>query len=72
MTRRQHSASIVKIIAECQRCNFRAETKNAQALAAQHHDKHGHRVEVSITTKIVYGSNLGLTRKDAKQGGLNL
>lgn len=72
MPRRQHHSEIVSIKAECQRCTWTADAKNAQALAAQHHDQKGHRVEVVTTTKLIYGASLGATRKDGKQGSLSI
>lgn len=45
--------------AECQDCGKRWQTKNAQAVAARHHDSTGHRVAVNIQTYICYGDTKG-------------
>ncbi len=63
---RPHTARLLEARAECQRCAWNVEGKNAQALAAQHYDKHRHAVRVITTMEIVYGVSASAT---VKKGG---
>lgn len=63
---RPHTAQLLEARAECQRCAWKVDGKNAQALAAQHHDKHRHPVRVTTTMEIVYGVSAAST---VKKGG---
>ena len=67
MANRVHNSELVSAVVTCDRCAFNARGKNAQALAAQHHDKNGHRTHVEITTRITYGASFGATRQAQKQ-----
>lgn len=64
MSKRSHDAKVLSAKAECQQCHWRADAKNAQALAAQHHDRSGHRVRVETTTRIDYGAVSGSEKKN--------
>lgn len=45
----------VSAIVECETCGWSTQSyKNAQALAAQHAKKHGHRVKGEVTIVFVY------------------
>lgn len=70
MARRSHQHEIVRATARCDRCAFSVTGNNAQALAAQHHDKKSHRVHVEITTRITYGVISGATNRTDQQGDL--
>ena len=70
MTRRPTTRTLISAKAECQRCAWKVDAANAQALAAQHFDKKGHRIEVTVTTEIIYGRLSGKTRADGAQGAL--
>lgn len=70
MARRTHQHEIIRAVAKCDRCTFSVQGKNAQALAAQHHDRKHHRTHVEITTRITYGAQFGATSKGEKQGDL--
>lgn len=41
--------------AECQDCAWRSSGRNAQGIAARHHDSRGHLVVVHVETEITYG-----------------
>lgn len=55
MTERKTRAGVVHIEAHCDACDFAQYARNAQGLAAQHHDKTGHTVRVEKVTHITYG-----------------
>jgi hypothetical protein len=72
MGNRPTASTLIEAKAGCERCAWSITAKNAQALAAQHFDKKGHRVRVTTTTEIVYGRHSSETGKGASQGSLKL
>lgn len=52
---RQTSSQLISAHGGCDRCNAKWTAKNAQALAAQHHDNTQHPVWVERTDIIRYG-----------------
>ncbi len=71
MTRRLHTSEMIRAQASCDRCSWNVNAKNAQALAAQHHDKRsGHRTTVEITTRITYGGAGSQTQSGSTQGSM--
>jgi hypothetical protein len=71
MSRRPTAATLVEARANCERCAWSTVGNNAQALAAQHFDKKGHRVVVTLHNQIIYGALSGATRSEP-QGSLRL
>lgn len=69
MSRRPTTSQLIEARAECQRCPWSGNAKNAQALAAKHFDKTGHRVIVTINNQIIYGLVSGKVR-DSGQGSM--
>lgn len=67
MANRPHTSTLIEARADCQRCTWKVNAANAQALAAQHFDKKGHLVRVTTTTELVYGRRAGATAKGGKQ-----
>lgn len=53
MTRQTATTTAVR--AACLRCHWTATEANAQGIAAQHHDRTGHPVNVELTRIITYG-----------------
>ena len=56
MPRRATTSRVIAIRGRCLDCPARWDARNAQALAAQHHDRTHHRTEVEVTTRIEYGT----------------
>lgn len=54
MSRRRHHA-LLEIHAHCTVCIWQQRSQNAKGLAAQHHDKTGHVVDVVEITQTTYG-----------------
>lgn len=71
MAHRPTHPSLIEARAQCERCAWSTAGANAQALAAQHFDKKGHRVRVTLINEIVYGHVSG-TAKGEKQGSFAL
>ncbi len=40
--------------AECEGCDFRVISRNALGLAAQHHDKTGHSIQIEVEGHVSY------------------
>lgn len=66
MTRRSHSSELVQAKWGCERCTAGGIASNAQATAAQHHDKRGHRTWVETTMRITYGAVSGSKASDQR------
>lgn len=66
MANRSHTSELVKAAWGCERCAAGGTARNAQAIAAQHHDKHGHRCWVETTNRITYGVVSGKTKASAQ------
>jgi hypothetical protein len=69
MSYRPTASKLIEARAECQRCPWSGDAKNAQALAAKHFDKTGHRVIVTIKNQVIYGAVTGKVR-DSGQGSM--
>ena len=54
--------------AYCCDCDWEAGTRNAQGIAAQHHDRTGHDVHVNITNVVLYGCPGGHGAKGSQRG----
>lgn len=67
---RTHSAELVASRWGCERCTAGGTAANAQALAALHHDKKGHRTWVEVTRRFVYGAMSGKTGAGEQKGFL--
>jgi hypothetical protein len=52
---RRASVTLEDVQAECLACRWTATSRNAQAIAAKHHDATGHAVRVSKSETVVYG-----------------
>lgn len=63
MARRFHSSDLTRAEWGCERCTKGGHSKNAQALAAKHHDKTGHPSWAELTTRVQYGTISG-SKKD--------
>lgn len=61
---------LVSVHARCERCAISLDAKNAQALAAKHHDKTGHTIKVRRVEEIVYGAQGTRAGKVREQGRL--
>ena len=59
MSARKRTVSRPSIDAQCQGCDWTSTAANAVGNAAQHHDRTGHRVAVSVSRLIVYGDQAG-------------
>lgn len=58
MTERARWRTKPDFIAQCEDgCGFEQYARNAQALAAQHHDKTGHKVRVEVSYAVIYGED---------------
>lgn len=55
-TARPTSTRVLSVKGGCTQCPARWDTKNAQALAAQHYDRTRHRTFAEVTTRIEYGA----------------
>ncbi|MBF6618807.1 MAG: hypothetical protein ITG02_01070 [Patulibacter sp.] len=53
--RRLTASSLDSVEAQCQGCTWTARSRNAQGIAAQHHDRTGHPVRVVTTRAVTYG-----------------
>lgn len=56
MTTNRATQTSRSVTAGCDRCSIRWTTANAQAVAAQHHDKYGHKTWVEQVLAIQYGT----------------
>ena len=54
-TKRPTSGGLIGVIAHCSDCDWNVETRNGLGLAAQHHDRTGHKVSIEITRVVIYG-----------------
>jgi hypothetical protein len=54
MTKRFYWTTLPHYAAYCEVCGWECTAKNAQGLAAQHHDRTGHKVTVEVCRTIVY------------------
>lgn len=50
----------IAVHARCRNCPWRANTANAQAIAARHNDAHQHQTVVTTTTEVVYGDGTSI------------
>lgn len=64
MVQRRHTSRMIQARWGCGRCAMGGTSNNAQALAAQHHDKRNHPTWVETTNRIEYGGASG-TRANA-------
>lgn len=55
MVQRRHTSRMIQARWGCGRCSMGGTSNNAQALAAQHHDKRNHPTWVETTNRIEYG-----------------
>jgi hypothetical protein len=46
---------LLSIYGSCDECDWTSTRRNAQGVAALHHDRTGHRVRVRQTRMVVYG-----------------
>lgn len=56
MTKRLYHMELVEAKWSCGRCAASGNGKNAQAVAANHHDSTGHPTTATMTSCITYGS----------------
>jgi hypothetical protein len=56
--KRPTASALTNVAASCEVCSWGADTVNALALAARHHDATGHQVTTSITRLVVYGDDV--------------
>lgn len=70
MPRRAHTSALVQARWGCDGCAAKGAGANSQALAAQHHDKRGHRTWSETTRRVTYGSVTGKTRADGQRSML--
>ena len=49
-------STVPDVVAVCDTCGWKAATRNALALAAQHHGKTGHRVSCEVFYTVVWKS----------------
>lgn len=68
--RRRHTWRHFFYRAECLGCDFLVEwTKNALGLAAQHHDRTGHSIEVDIEGGVTYLNDEDHEKRIAERAG---
>lgn len=67
---RMMSSELVSASGGCDRCSATFDAKNAQALAAQHHDRTKHPTWVETTTRISYGRTGGRASAKSSQARL--
>ena len=56
MTTNRQTSTSRSVTAGCSRCSIKWTTPNAQAVAARHHDSHGHKTWVEQILTIEYGT----------------
>jgi hypothetical protein len=67
---RMMSSELVSASGGCDRCSVTFEARNAQPLAAKHHDKTGHPTWVEKVERIYYGRGRGKPARRSEQGRL--
>jgi hypothetical protein len=70
--KRMTSSQVTEIVADCQACDWRADSVNALGLAARHHDATSHPVNTTITREITYGTAADLNRARETAGQRSL
>jgi hypothetical protein len=53
---RQTNSRLAEVTAECQRCAWTSNARNAHGNAARHHDATGHAVRVDTVRVTIYGN----------------
>jgi hypothetical protein len=67
---RTMSSELVSARGGCERCSKTFDARNAQPLAAQHHDKTGHPTWVEKVERVYYGRGRGGSSGKTEQGKL--
>lgn len=55
MANRPTRTGLLAVLAHCVNCEWEVESRNGLGLAAQHHDRTGHEVQVEISRVVIYG-----------------
>lgn len=68
MAQRKTRTGIVSVSGWCLNCEKKWDARNALGLAALHHDKTGHEVQVEQTMVIAYGGSNRFAMKKEEAG----
>lgn len=62
-------SNLIEILATCEDCGWTCEMSNAQGLASQHAERHGHMVGVAVSRYYLYATpgRYGMLPSDAKE-----